>query len=164
MSKKKLRLRGVDLSGEIRSGILRRLVLISRKMVGWQPIWCKFCVAWGPLGFRARLAHPWALGSRWPLGPAGDGRRAGGRASSNSTGSPTPKIAIPRCGGKHGQIGHREEWKSGGGAKGPQWTPKRLPGPLGYGSCPGNHSLSPGGYREAAHFWGQTSMFYARAL
>ena len=39
MVKKKLRLRGWDLSGEIRAEILRNLVLISCKTVGWRPIW-----------------------------------------------------------------------------------------------------------------------------
>ena len=39
MVNKKLRLRGWDLSGEICSGILRRLVLKIRKTVVWRPIW-----------------------------------------------------------------------------------------------------------------------------
>ena len=60
--KKKLRLSGVDLSGEFRSGILCKTPPRMFKMLGWRPIRCKFCVAWGPLEFRAQLAHPWALG------------------------------------------------------------------------------------------------------
>ena len=35
--KKKLRLRGWDLSGEIRAEILRRVILILSKMVRWRP-------------------------------------------------------------------------------------------------------------------------------
>ena len=58
MFKKKLRLRGLDLSGEIRAEILRSFPLGSCKTVGWRPIWCQKGVILGPLGFRARLAHP----------------------------------------------------------------------------------------------------------
>ena len=58
MVKIKLRLRGRDLSGEIWSGILCKKPCLASHMVGWRPIWCKFCVAWGQLGFRAWLAHP----------------------------------------------------------------------------------------------------------
>ena len=39
MVKKKLRLRGLDLSGEIRAGILYPLVLVVCKTVGWRPDW-----------------------------------------------------------------------------------------------------------------------------
>ena len=39
MVKKKLRLRGLDLSGEIRSGILCKTPPRMTKMVGWRPIW-----------------------------------------------------------------------------------------------------------------------------
>ena len=35
----KLRLRGLDQSGEIRSGILRGLVLVVCKTAGWRPDW-----------------------------------------------------------------------------------------------------------------------------
>ena len=69
--KNKLRLRGWDLYGEIRAEILRRLVLILCQMVGWRPNWCQKGVILGLLGFRARLAHPWALGPKWPWGPQG---------------------------------------------------------------------------------------------
>ena len=62
MVKKKLRLRGWDLSGEIRAEILRNLVLISCKTVGWRPNWCQKGVILGPLVFRGQLAHPWAPG------------------------------------------------------------------------------------------------------
>ena len=39
MVEKKLRLRGLDLSGELRSGILCRRVLLSCKTVYWRPDW-----------------------------------------------------------------------------------------------------------------------------
>ena len=39
MVKEKLRLRGLDLSGEIRSGILCKTPPRMSKMVGWRPIW-----------------------------------------------------------------------------------------------------------------------------
>ena len=68
MVKKKLRLRGWDLSGEIRAEILRNFPPGMSKTVGWRPNWCQKGVMLGPLGFRAWLAHPWALGPR-PQGP-----------------------------------------------------------------------------------------------
>ena len=58
MLKKKLRLRGWDLSGEIRAKILQIFPLGLCKTVGWRPIWCQKGVFLGPLGFQARLAHP----------------------------------------------------------------------------------------------------------
>ena len=39
----------------------------------WRPIWWQKCVIWGPLGFRAALAHPWPVQAR----PC-PGLRAGG--------------------------------------------------------------------------------------
>ena len=59
MVEKKLRLRGWDLSGEIRAEILRISPLRMSKMVGWRPIWCQKGVIFGPMGFRAQLAHLW---------------------------------------------------------------------------------------------------------
>ena len=55
---KKMSLRGWDLSGEIRAEIPHRTPLRMCKMVGWRPDWCQKGVIWGPLGFRAALAHP----------------------------------------------------------------------------------------------------------
>ena len=61
MTPKKSRLRGWDLSGENRAGILRRIPPRMCKTVnGWvatQSV-TKRC-DFGPLGFRAQLAHPW---------------------------------------------------------------------------------------------------------
>ena len=48
--KRKSRLRGWDLSGEIRAGIWRRLVLVACKTVGWRPDWLQKGVIWGPWG------------------------------------------------------------------------------------------------------------------
>ena len=58
MVEKKLRLRGWHLSGEIRAEILHRTPLRMCKTVGWRPDWYQKGVIWGPLGFRAALAHP----------------------------------------------------------------------------------------------------------
>ena len=58
MVEKKLSSRGRDLSGEIRAEILHRTPLRMSKTVGWRPDWCQKGVIWGPLGFRAALAHP----------------------------------------------------------------------------------------------------------
>ena len=58
MVQKKLSLRGWDLSGEIRAEILHRTPLRMSKTVGWRPDWYQKGVIWGPLGFRAALAHP----------------------------------------------------------------------------------------------------------
>ena len=57
--KKKLGFRPRDPYGEIRAGILRILPPEMSKTVGWRPIWWQKGVTWGPLGFRAQLAHPW---------------------------------------------------------------------------------------------------------
>ena len=59
--KKTIEIEGVGpiVSGEIRAEILRRSPLRMSKMVGWRPIWCQKGMILGPLGFRARLAHPW---------------------------------------------------------------------------------------------------------
>ena len=93
--KKKLRLRGWDPPSHNRAAILRPGAVSMSQMVAWRPIWWQKGWFWSPLGFRAQPAHP-----------AG-GRQAGGRANSDPTGVPlpthTPKIAIPRCGGRaHG--------------------------------------------------------------
>ena len=63
--KKKLRLRGWDLSGEIRSGILCKTPPRLSKTVGWRPISSQIGVILGPLGFRPQLAHPYLA---WPGG------------------------------------------------------------------------------------------------
>ena len=63
--KKKLRLRGWDPPGEIRAEILRRFPVAKSQMVPRRPIWRQKSVIWGPLGFRAALAHLWAV----PLPP-----------------------------------------------------------------------------------------------
>ena len=55
---KKLGFRPWDPHGEIRAGILRRIPVSRSQMVGWRPIWWQKGVTWGPLGFRARPAHP----------------------------------------------------------------------------------------------------------
>ena len=47
-----------DPHGEIRAGILSRIPVLRSQMVGWRPIWWQKGVTWGPLGFRARPAHP----------------------------------------------------------------------------------------------------------
>ena len=64
MVKKKLRLRGWDLSSEIRAGILHRTPPRMSKMVRWRPIWWQKGPIWGPLGFRAQPAHLWNPGPR----------------------------------------------------------------------------------------------------
>ena len=64
--KKTLRLRGWDPPSEIRAAILWPGAVGRVQMVAWRPIWWQKGWFWGPLGFRAQLAHPWALG---PLGP-----------------------------------------------------------------------------------------------
>ena len=51
-------MRGRDLSGEIRAEILRNFPPGMSKMVLWRPNWCQKGAFLGPLGFRARLAHP----------------------------------------------------------------------------------------------------------
>ena len=61
---KKLRLRGWDLSGEIHAEILRRLVLILCKMVGWRPKLVPKRFDLGPLGVLGRASTP--LGSQRP--------------------------------------------------------------------------------------------------
>ena len=60
--KKKLRLRGWDPPSEIRAAILRLLVVSRSQMVARRPIWWQKGWFWGPLGFRAALAPPWAGG------------------------------------------------------------------------------------------------------
>ena len=88
MVKKKLRLRGWDLSGEIRAEILRSFPPGSCKTVGWRPNWCQKGVILGPLGFRAQLAHLWGprgamrgpdrpLPGAWPGLPWGSPRTVG---------------------------------------------------------------------------------------
>ena len=59
---KKLGVRPRDPHGQIRAGILCRIPVLKSQMVGWRPIWWQKGVIWGPLGFRAALAHPWAQG------------------------------------------------------------------------------------------------------
>ena len=73
--KKKLRLRGWDLSSEIRSGILCRLVLVVCKTVGWRPSSSQIGVILGPLGFRPQLAHPCLTWPMWSL--------SGGKSEAN---------------------------------------------------------------------------------
>ena len=65
--KKKLRLRGRDPPSQNRAAILRLGAVSMSKMVARRPIWWQKGVIWGPLGFRAQLAHPCA---------GGGGRRA----------------------------------------------------------------------------------------
>ena len=62
---KKSRLRGWDLSGEIRAGILISIPA-SDVQNGWMAtqLVTKRCDL-GSLGVPARLAHPWALGPPW---------------------------------------------------------------------------------------------------
>ena len=60
MGQKKLGFRPRDPHGEIRAGILSRIPVLKSRMVGWRPVWWQKGVIWGPLGFRAALAHPWA--------------------------------------------------------------------------------------------------------
>ena len=57
---KKLRLRGWDPPSENRAVFLRRLAVTKSQMVPRRPIWWQKGWFWGPLGFRAALAHPWA--------------------------------------------------------------------------------------------------------
>ena len=57
----KWRFRGLDLSGEIRSGILRRLALISHNMFGWRPHWWQKKCDLGSLGVPGPASTP--LGS-----------------------------------------------------------------------------------------------------
>ena len=59
---KKLRLRGWDPPSQNRAAILRLGAVSRSQMVAWRPIWWQKDVIWGPLGFRAALAHPWAPG------------------------------------------------------------------------------------------------------
>ena len=59
--KKKLKLveiEGLDLPGELQAEILHPGLPRMSKMVGWRPDRCRKGVILGPLGFRARLAHP----------------------------------------------------------------------------------------------------------
>ena len=62
--KKKLRLRGRDPPSQNRTAILRLGAVSMSKMVARRPIWWQKGVIWGPLGFRAQLAHPCAGGGR----------------------------------------------------------------------------------------------------
>ena len=62
MGQKKLRLRGRDPPSQNRAAILRLGAVSMSKMVARRPIWWQKGVIWGPLGFRAALAHPWAPG------------------------------------------------------------------------------------------------------
>ena len=55
-----MRLRGRDPPGEIRSEILPLGAVPRSQMVLRRPIWGQKGVIWGPLGFRAQPAHPWA--------------------------------------------------------------------------------------------------------
>ena len=66
MGQKKLRLRGWDPPSKNRAVFLRRLAVTKSKMVPRRPIWWQKGWFWGPLGFRAQPAHPWA-----PMGPMG---------------------------------------------------------------------------------------------
>ena len=58
--KKKLGFGPRDPHGEIRAGILCRIPVLKSQMVPRRPIWWRKGVTWGPLGFRAQPAHPWA--------------------------------------------------------------------------------------------------------
>ena len=58
MGQKKVEIEGWDLSSEIRSGILCRLVLVVCKTVGWRPISSQIGVVLGPLGFRPQAGTP----------------------------------------------------------------------------------------------------------
>ena len=60
MGQKKLRLRGWDPPSENCAVFLRRLAVTKSQMVPRRPIWWQKGWFWGPLGFRAALAHPWA--------------------------------------------------------------------------------------------------------
>ena len=70
MGEVKLGFRPRDPHGEIRAGILRILPPEMSKTVGWRPIWWQKGVILGPLGFRARLAHPNQT-NQAPQGPRG---------------------------------------------------------------------------------------------
>ena len=59
--RKKLRSRGWDTPSEIRAEILCLLAVGRVQMVARRPIWWQKNVIWGPLGFRAQLAHPWEV-------------------------------------------------------------------------------------------------------
>ena len=79
---KKLRLRGLDLSGEIRSGILCKTPPRMSKMVGWRPISSQIGVILGPLGFRPQLAHPCLT---WPMWSLSGGKSGGHKWDINGT-------------------------------------------------------------------------------
>ena len=69
MTPKKSRLRGWDLSGEIRAEILISIPAmdVQNGAMASQLV-TKRC-DFGPLGFRAQLAHPASLDPGWALGP-----------------------------------------------------------------------------------------------
>ena len=85
---KKLGFRPRDPHGEIRAGILRILPPEMSKTVGWRPIWWQKGVIWGPLGFRARPAHP-----------AGGGGRAVAPTLTPLVSTHPPKNCYPPAGG-----------------------------------------------------------------
>ena len=107
-----------DLHADLRTEFLPQVPM--SQMVAWQPIWWQKGWFWGPLGFRAQLAHPWAQG--WvPWGRAPELREkwhgVGGRLNDSfgglwretfyqtrthtpedpkgSADSPAPYVAIP---------------------------------------------------------------------
>ena len=61
---KKVEIEGVGPPSEIRAAIMRILAVSRSQMVARRPIWWQKGWIWGPLGFRAALAHPWAWGGR----------------------------------------------------------------------------------------------------
>ena len=69
INEQKVGIRAPGPHGEIRAGTLRRIPVSMSQMVGWRPIWWQKGVIWGPLGFRARPAHPGPR-ARCPSPPA----------------------------------------------------------------------------------------------
>ena len=123
-----------DPHGEIRAGILCRILVLKSKMVGWRPIWWQKGEIRCPLGFRAQPAYL-------------RGRAAGGRAVARTL---TPLAFTPpplmqdKCGGS--------KWRDSGVLAGPgtPGDPKSQLFATKWVAIPPFGTLKPGSYAE---FW-----------
>ena len=69
--KTKIEIEGVGPPSQNRAAILHLGAVSMSQMVARRPIWWQKGWLWGPLGFRAQPAHPWALGPGPRSGPFG---------------------------------------------------------------------------------------------